>query len=197
MARYRHDLRRDYKRLEAFDTSISETPFGRGEYAQAGERTAGARCARRIRRLRLRRRPGPGQPPPWLPVVAFSAGSSSALQLVLRHPDRVSRLVLISPNCPHPQPLPKPPRRLAMRLLARQRLEGMFGTPPGFVPDDRERAALRELIDSLFPVGPRAAATIYDSYIGNLDIATYAFESITVLSMNGALDRSTTTGPPG
>ena len=42
-----------------------------------------------------------------LPVVAFSAGSSSAVQLALRHAERVSRLVLISPNSPHPQPLPE------------------------------------------------------------------------------------------
>jgi pimeloyl-ACP methyl ester carboxylesterase len=31
-------------------------------------------------------------------VVGFSAGSSSTLQLALRHPNRVSRLMLISPN---------------------------------------------------------------------------------------------------
>ena len=126
-----------------------------------------------------------------LPVVAFSAGSSSAVQLALRHPGRVLRLVLISPNSPHPEPLPKPPRLLApilfsqpmfwaMRLLARARLEGMSGTPAEFMPDQRERAALREIVDGLFPVGPRARGTIYDSYIGNLDIATYAFESLTV-----------------
>ena len=126
-----------------------------------------------------------------LPVVAFSAGSSSAVQFALRHPERVSRLVLISPNAPHPQPLPKPPRPLApflfsqpvfwaMRLLARSRLEGMSGTPRGFVPDAREHAALREIIDSVFPVAPRAPGTIYDSYVGNLDIASYPFESITV-----------------
>jgi pimeloyl-ACP methyl ester carboxylesterase len=68
----------------------------------------------------------------------------------------------------------------AMQLLARSRLEGMTGTPQGFVPDEREQAALREIIDSLFPVGPRAPGTIYDGYIGNLDIASYPFESITV-----------------
>jgi pimeloyl-ACP methyl ester carboxylesterase len=129
-----------------------------------------------------------------LPVVAFSAGSSSAVRLALRHPERVSGLVLISPNSPHPQPLPKPPRLLApilfsqpvfwaMRLLAHSRLEGMSGTPHGFVPDEREHAALREIIDSLFPVGPRARGTIYDSYIGNLDIARCPFESITVSAL--------------
>jgi pimeloyl-ACP methyl ester carboxylesterase len=126
-----------------------------------------------------------------VPVVAFSAGSSSAVQLALRHPERVSRLVLISPNAPHPEPLPKPPRLLApiifsqpvfwaMRLVARSRLEGMSGTPAGFVPDERERAALREIVESLFPVGPRVPGTIYDGYVGNLDIGGYRFESITV-----------------
>jgi pimeloyl-ACP methyl ester carboxylesterase len=126
-----------------------------------------------------------------LPVIAFSAGSSSAMQFALRHPQRVSRLVLISPNSPHPEPLPKPPRWLApmlfsqpvlwtMRLLARPRLEGMAGTPTGFEPDERERAALREIVDSLFPVAPRAPGTIYDGYVGNLDIASYPFEAITV-----------------
>jgi pimeloyl-ACP methyl ester carboxylesterase len=126
-----------------------------------------------------------------LPIVAFSAGSTSAVQLALRHPERISRLVLISPNAPHPEPLPKPPRVLAplifsqpvfwaMRLLARSRLEAMSGTPAGFVPDERERAALREIVDSLFPVAPRVPGTIYDGYVGNLDIATYPFEEITV-----------------
>jgi pimeloyl-ACP methyl ester carboxylesterase len=137
-----------------------------------------------------------------LPVVAFSAGSSSAVQLALRHPERVSRLVLISPNSPHPEPLPKPPRLLApilfsqpvfwaMRLLARSRLEGMSGTPAGFVPDERERAALREIVDSLFPVGPRARGTIYDGYIGNLDITNYPFESIAVPTLVVAAEDDT------
>ena len=227
--RYRRDLKRDYERLEAFDLSNLETPFGRVEYAQAGEGPSvlivhgvlggydfGVDTGRRNlppgyqivapSRFGYFGSPPPADPSPAaqadafaalldhlgidaLPVVAFSAGSSSAVQLALRHPDRVSRLVLISPNSPHPQPLPKPPRPLApilfsqpvfwsMRLLARSRLEGMLGTPPGFVPDERERAALREIVDSLFPVGPRARGTIYDSYIGNLDIASYPFESI-------------------
>ena len=137
-----------------------------------------------------------------LPVVAFSAGSSSAVQLALRHPERVSRLVLISPNSPHPEPLPKPPRLLApiifsqpffsaMRLLARSLLEGLSGTPAGFVPDERERAALREIVDGLFPVGPRARGTIYDGYIGNLDIATYPFASLTVPTLVVAAEDDT------
>jgi pimeloyl-ACP methyl ester carboxylesterase len=229
--RYQRDLQQDYQRLIAFGRSNLETPFGRVEYALAGEgpsvlvvhgvfggydfgvgagRANVPPASRMIApsRFGYLGSPFPADPSPAaqadafaalldhlgidaLPVVAFSAGSSSAVQLALRHPERVSRLVLISPNAPHPQPLPKPPRPLApilfsqpvfwaMRLLARSRLEGMTGTPHGFVPDDREQAALREIVDSLFPVGPRAPGTIYDGYIGNLDIANYPVESITV-----------------
>ena len=229
--RYRRDLQGDYERLHAFEPSNLDTPFGRVEYAQAGEGppvlvvhgvfggydfgvgTGRVNLPPGYRIIAPSRfgyfgSPLPVDPSPAaqadalaalldhlgidaLPVVAFSAGSSSAVQLAIRHPDRVSRLALISPNSPHPQPLPKPPRLLApilfsqpvfwaMQLLARSRLEGMFGTPAGFVPDEREHAALRDIIDSLFPVRPRARGTIYDSYIGNLDIASYPFESITV-----------------
>jgi pimeloyl-ACP methyl ester carboxylesterase len=231
IARYRRDLRRDRQRVAGFEPSLIETPFGRVEYAQAGNGPpvlvvhgvfggfdfgvgvgranvpAGCRIISPSR-FGFFGSPLPPDPSPAaqadafaalldhleigeLAVVAFSAGSSSAVQLALRHPARIARLVLISPNSPHPEPLPKPPRLLApilfsqpvfwaMRLLARSRLEGMSGTPAGFVPDERERAALREIVDSLFPVGPRARGTIYDGYIGNLDIATYPFESITV-----------------
>ena len=217
--------------MARFAPSAIDTPFGRVEYAQAGDGPpvmvvhgvlggfdfgVGVGCVNvpegyRIispSRFGFFGSPLPRDPSPAaqadafaalldhlgireLPVVAFSAGSSSAVQLALRHPERVSRLVLISPNSPHPEPLPKPPRLLApiifsqpvfwaLRLLARSRLAAMSGTPAGFVPDERERAALWEIVDGLFPVGPRACGTIYDGYIGNLDIATYPFESITV-----------------
>jgi pimeloyl-ACP methyl ester carboxylesterase len=242
LARYRRDLRRDHERLAKFEPSVIETPFGRVEYARAGDGPpvmvvhgvlggfdfgvgvgrvnvpAGYRIISPSR-FGFFGSPMPPDPSPAaqadafaalldhleiaeLPVVAFSAGSSSAVQLALRHPERVSRLVLISPNAPHPEPIPKPPRLLApiifsqpvfwaMRLLARSRLEGMSGTPAGFVPDEREHAALREIVDGMFPVGPRARGTIYDGYIGNVDIATYPFESITVPTLVVAAEDDT------
>lgn len=242
IARYRRDLRRDQERVAKFEPSVIDTPFGRVEYAQAGDGPPvmvvhgvlggfdfGVGVGRvnvppgyRVispSRFGFFGSPLPPDPSPAaqadafaalldylniveLPVVAFSAGSSSAVQLALRHPERVSRLVLISPNSPHPEPLPKPPRMLApilfsqpvfwaMRLLARSRLEGMSGTPAGFVPDERERAALREIVDGLFPVGPRARGTIYDGYIGNVDIAAYPFESLTVPTLVVAAEDDT------
>jgi pimeloyl-ACP methyl ester carboxylesterase len=136
-----------------------------------------------------------------LPVVAFSAGSSSAVQLTRRHPERVSRLVLISPNAPHPEPLPKPPRLLApilfsqpvfwvMRLLARSRLEGMAGTPAGFVPNEREHAALRELTDSLFADRTRALP-VNDPHDRELTISCAAAWFKSALPPATAASRST------
>ena len=204
-ARYRRYLQRDRERLARSGPSVIDTPFGRVEYAQAGDGPpvmvvhgvfggfdlgvgvgrANVPAGYRIvspSRFGFFGSPVPPEPSPAaqadafaelldhlkiveLPLVAFSAGSSSALQLALRHPERVSRLVLISPNSPPPEPLPllapiifSQPEFSAIRLLARSRLEGMSGTPAGFVPDERERAALREIVDILFPVGPRARA---------------------------------------
>ena len=240
--RYRRDLRRDLERLARFEPSMIDTPFGRVEYALAGDGPpvmvvhgvfggfdfgvgvgrVNVPAGHRIispSRFGFFGSPLPPDPSPAaqadafaalldhleideLAVVAFSAGSSSAVQLALRHPERVSRLVLISPNSPHPEPIPKPPRPLApilfsqpvfwaMRLFVRSRLEGMSGTPAGFVPDERERAALREIVDALFPVGPRARGTIYDGYTGNPDIASYPFESITVPTLVVAAEDDT------
>jgi pimeloyl-ACP methyl ester carboxylesterase len=50
----------------------------------------------------------------------------------------------------------------------------------GTAGSEREQAALQEVVDSLFRVGPRARGTIYDAYVGNLDIASCHVESITV-----------------
>ena len=37
VARYRRDLRRDRERVAKFEPSVIDTPFGRVEYAQAGD----------------------------------------------------------------------------------------------------------------------------------------------------------------
>jgi pimeloyl-ACP methyl ester carboxylesterase len=44
------------------------------------------------------------------PVLAFSAGSTSAVQFALRHPARVAALVLVAANSPHEKPVTLAPR---------------------------------------------------------------------------------------
>lgn len=42
-------------------------------------------------------------------VIAYSAGSTSAVQLALRHPERVSALILVSPAAPGKGPIMSKP----------------------------------------------------------------------------------------
>ena len=125
------------------------------------------------------------------PVLGFSAGSTSAVQLALRHPDRISRLLLLCANAPHPEPLTLPPRALApylfsqpvfwiARTFARPALRRLAGFPAGFARDPRSRREEAEILDSFFPVSLRTEGIVFDSYDSNPDIARYALEEITV-----------------
>jgi pimeloyl-ACP methyl ester carboxylesterase len=99
-------------------------------------------------------------------VVAYSAGSASALELALGHPDRVLGLVLA--NCrlggPTPNRLLKPIqgtvygwerlwwlyRRLLPSLYAR-----MLGVPKGYQPTPEDAATIRAMSELQFPLEPR------------------------------------------
>lgn len=124
-------------------------------------------------------------------VLGFSAGSSSAVQLALRHADRVRGLVLVAANAPHEKPVQLVPRGLApllfsdpaMWLLRRflpAQLARIAGMPANYPLDDGDRRTLEAIFDSFFPMRLRAAGSIFDGYVGNPDIASYSFEEIAV-----------------
>jgi pimeloyl-ACP methyl ester carboxylesterase len=126
-----------------------------------------------------------------LPVLAFSAGSSSAVQLAIRHPDRVSRLVLACANAPHPKPLVLPPQVVApvlfsepafwaLRRLAPHVLRRIAGFPAAFDWDEQAELEGREIIDSFFPVDHRTPGIIFDAFVSNPDIATYPLEELRI-----------------
>ncbi len=125
------------------------------------------------------------------PVLAFSAGSTSAVQLALRHPGRVSALVLVASNAPHEKPVTLAPRRLAplvfsqptlwfLRVFLPSKLAAIAGTPPGYALSGEEVRTLEAILDSFFPVAPRAQGIIFDGYVGNAEIAGCPVEEITV-----------------
>jgi pimeloyl-ACP methyl ester carboxylesterase len=125
------------------------------------------------------------------PVLAFSAGSTSAVQLVLRHPSRVSALVLVASNAPHERPVTLAPRTLAplvfsqpalwfLRVVLQSRLAAIAGKPAGYALDDEDERTLAAIFDSFFPVAPRGPGIIFDGYVGNGEIADCRFEEITV-----------------
>jgi pimeloyl-ACP methyl ester carboxylesterase len=125
------------------------------------------------------------------PVLAFSAGSTSAVQLALRHPDRVSALVLVASNSPHEKPVTLAPRALAplvfsqaslwfLRVFLPSKLGAIAGKPAGYELSVEDRHTLETIFDSFFPMRPRAKGIIFDGYVGNPDIGTCAFERIAV-----------------
>jgi pimeloyl-ACP methyl ester carboxylesterase len=126
-----------------------------------------------------------------VPVLAFSAGSTSAVQLALRHPERVSALVLVASNSPHEKPVTLAPRALAplvfsqptlwfLRVFLPSKLAAIAGKPADYELSDEDRRTLVAIFDSFFPMSPRAKGIIFDGYLGNPEIGGCAFEQIPV-----------------
>ena len=121
-------------------------------------------------------------------VAGGSAGGPSALQMAIRHPDRVSALVLLVPLAYKPstsadsaKPLAPWAEALLMRLIGSdflfwaalhvardQVIQYVLATPPEQVsnasPD--ERARVNAILDHILPVSTRAAGLRSDSVLG-------------------------------
>jgi 2-hydroxy-6-oxonona-2,4-dienedioate hydrolase len=121
-------------------------------------------------------------------VLGGSAGGPSALQMAIRHPDRVTALVLLVPLAYKPstfadsaKPLAPWAEALLMRLIGSdflfwaalhvardQVIQYVLATPPEQVsnasPD--ERARVNAILDHILPVSTRAAGLRSDSVLG-------------------------------
>jgi pimeloyl-ACP methyl ester carboxylesterase len=126
-------------------------------------------------------------------VIGISAGTTAALEFALRHPGRVRHLVLQSGNLPGDPTSVAPPAwakalyndatMWALKHFARPRLARMMGVPEGFPRNTEEAQAIDEMLDSIFPVRPRAAGAIFDAYISNPAVNDLPIERITVPTM--------------
>jgi len=122
-------------------------------------------------------------------VVAFSAGTPSALQLALRHPGKVRHLAVLVGNLPgSPTAIVQPPwtKRVnrqfimwALRTFAPATTARMVGAvPKEFVMSDNDVRYVEEFIDSLFPMYPEGYN--FDLFVSNADVANYTLEAISV-----------------
>ena len=132
-------------------------------------------------------------------VMGGSAGAPSALQMAIRHPGRVSALVLLVPLTYKPPlladsaaPMPAWIENTMMRLLAsdflfwsalhvaRDPVIGLvLATPPGLLAtaNPQEQARVNAMLDNILPVSARAKGLAYDTAAGK-HLAPAALDSI-------------------
>ncbi len=125
-----------------------------------------------------------------VPVFGYSAGGPAAIQLALRHPQRVAALVLLASALPGPAagPPPKPVARLMFgdpffwlighagpTLAAR-----ILGMPKQFRPAGNERDMIRQTWQGFFPVTPRKPGVLFDLYVSNPNVQGYRLEDLAV-----------------
>lgn len=126
-------------------------------------------------------------------VMGISAGTSAAVQLALRHPERVDHLIVSSGNWPGSPTSEAPPdwakmfyNDAAMWLLgaaAPPMMNSLMGIPKGFPEDVEQKAYVEEMLDSIFPLEPRAEGAVFDAFSSNPEINDYPLEQLTVAAL--------------
>jgi pimeloyl-ACP methyl ester carboxylesterase len=122
-------------------------------------------------------------------VIGVSAGATSALQLALRHPERVKHLAVLVGNLPgSPTAVVQASstklfnRQLPLWVLRTFAPSTMVrlvaGLPKGFAMSREETRVVTEFIDGLFPVSPEGVD--FDAFVSNADVNDYTLEAVTV-----------------
>ncbi len=121
-------------------------------------------------------------------VLGGSAGAPSALQMAIRHPDRISALILVAPLAykPPTQANSAPPMApwientmmavigsdflfwSAMHLSRDSMINTVLATPPALLANasESERARINAMLDNILPVRARAEGLRSDSAVG-------------------------------
>jgi pimeloyl-ACP methyl ester carboxylesterase len=134
-------------------------------------------------------------------VMGGSAGAPSALQMAIRHPSRVSALILLVPLAYKPPaqadsaaPMPAWVENTMMRLLGsdflfwvaihvarEQVIKVVLATPPGLLTaaSPQERARVNAIVENILPVSARAEGLRSDTAVGK-HLAPAALETLQV-----------------
>ncbi len=123
-------------------------------------------------------------------VVGISAGTTAALELALRHPDRTRHLVVLSGSFPGDPMAVAPPAwgkllyadlpLWVMKQFARTQFARLMGVPAGFPKTPEQAQQMDEMVESIFPIGPRTAGAVFDAYVSNPSVNGIPIDKITV-----------------
>jgi pimeloyl-ACP methyl ester carboxylesterase len=123
-------------------------------------------------------------------IFTTSAGVTSTIRFALRHPERVSGLILHSPNAPGEVGLVAPPRAVfsalvhsdygfwAMSTYMRPLMQSLVGVPKDFALTPEYQAQVQEILASSLPVDPRGDGIVFDTYVSNPEINHYPLEDV-------------------
>ena len=117
-------------------------------------------------------------------VLANSAGGPSAIQLALRHPERVKALLLVSSAAPASTAaaFTLPPKSVIQVVFGSDflmwvlttKFQGMMhsivGVPEGYPLSTNDQVLVSDLIRSVLPIRPRKAGFVFDMFTSNLDM---------------------------
>ena len=123
-------------------------------------------------------------------VVGVSAGTTSVLQLALRHPERVKHLVILSGNLPGSSTAVVQPSwaRLVNRqvpvwliwTLLPSTMRFLSGVPRGLPVSADDDRFVTDFIDSVFPIKPKEQGIDFDAFVSNAAVNDYRLEAICV-----------------
>jgi pimeloyl-ACP methyl ester carboxylesterase len=122
-------------------------------------------------------------------VIGLSAGATSALQLALRHPEKVKHLAVLVGNLPGSPTAVVQPSSVkllngqlpmwALKTFAPSTMARLVSAvPKGFAMTAEDARFVAEFIDSLFPVMPEGYN--FDVSVSNADVNHYDLEAIRV-----------------
>ena len=123
-------------------------------------------------------------------VIGISAGATSALQLALRHPERVKHLVVISGNLPGGRTAVVQPAwarifyadlsMWALKVFAPHTMAYLAGVPKTYPLTGDDVRFVSEFIDSMFPIAWKIQGVVFDAFVSNADVNNCDLEAITV-----------------
>jgi pimeloyl-ACP methyl ester carboxylesterase len=123
-------------------------------------------------------------------VIGLSAGATSALQLALRHPERVGHLVVMSGNLPGGRTAVVQPgwaRMLygdlpmwGLKVFLPRTMAYLAGVPKSYPLTGYEVPMVSELIESMFPIADKIQGVCFDAFVSNAAVNGCRLEAIGV-----------------